>query len=181
MPQVRQIPPPPAGGPVKEWRPLIVPSAPEVGAGSAAIPITPQPTQTPIQPIPISVPVEAAEVAAELAPEPITVAGPVEEEGPAMVDETPIEMLLKPVLDLSHVDKRNRPHLVWSESPGATHYLLQESNTPEFESPKEFKLKADDTRWNPVWGRSGRLFYRVRARLGDDEGPWSEVLSLRIA
>jgi hypothetical protein len=90
-------------------------------------------------------------------------------------------MLLRPVLDLSHVDKRNRPHLVWSESLGATHYLLQESNTPEFESPKEFKLKADDTRWNPVWGRSGRLFYRVRARSEDEDGPWSEVLSLRIA
>lgn len=175
-PSVRSITPPaPApGGPVKEWRPLVAPSAPTAPPGSAAIPITPQPT-------PIDTPAEVDEGETAPPPEPVIVDELVEEEPPVMVDEPPAGLLLKPVLDLSHVDKRNRPHLVWSESPGATHYLLQESSTPEFETPKEFKLKADDTRWNPVWGRSGKLFYRVRARSEDEDGPWSEVLSLRIA
>lgn len=176
-PQTRQIAPPPAGGPVKEWRPLVAPStSPAAPNGSAGVPIAPQPNR----PIPIAMPDVDDEVTAEPPPEPV-VAAPDEAEPAAKVDEPPAGMLLKPVLDLSHVDKRNRPHLVWSESPDATHYLLQESDTPEFDSPKEFKLKADDTRWNPVWGRSGRLFYRVRARSGDEDGPWSEVLSLRIA
>jgi hypothetical protein len=88
--------------------------------------------------------------------------------------------LLKPVLDLSHIDKRNRPFLVWSEVPSASGYRLQEADNPDFNSAKESKTKADETKWHPAWGRSGRLFYRVQALRDRDEGPWSDVLSIRI-
>jgi hypothetical protein len=173
----RQIPPPPTGGPVKEWRPLVVPSAPASAPANRSIPIPPQASQ----PEPIAIPVEPAEEEPqEEDPLPAEPSRSDEPPSPA-ADEQSVVGLLKPVLDLSHVDKRNRPHLVWSESPGATHYLLQESTSREFSTPKEFKLKADDTRWNPLWGRSGRIFYRMRALSGPEIGPWSDVLSIRIA
>ncbi len=92
--------------------------------------------------------------------------------------------LLKPILDLSHIDERNRPHLVWSESPGAEHYVLQEDSTPGFDGPKEYRIKGNETRWSPPWGplwrRSGRLYYRVCAQAGEERGPWSEVVMVRI-
>lgn len=89
--------------------------------------------------------------------------------------------LLKPILNLSHIDKRNRPHLVWSESPGATIYLLQESISPSFESSKENRVKAQETKWQSKWGRSGSIYYRVRAENADASGPWSDVLSVQVA
>jgi len=185
-PQLQQIAPPPAGGPVKEWRPLALPAAPATPSNGVKAPTQNQERR----PIPITVPeapepapiepevpvedVRQKEYSEAVAPEPV-------EERPAEIEEQPVSSLVKPVLDLSHVDKRNRPHLVWSESPGATQYLLHESENPEFEPIKEFKLKADDTRWNPIWGRSGRLFYRVQAKSDEEASPWSDVLSIRIA
>jgi len=88
--------------------------------------------------------------------------------------------LLKPILDLSHIDKRGRPHLVWTESPLAEWYVLEESGDPNFGKSKTFKLKSDDTRWHPRMGRSGRLFYRIRSEAGSEVSEWSETLSLRI-
>ncbi len=95
----------------------------------------------------------------------------------------PDPRLLKPILDLSHIDERSRPHLVWTESPGADQYVLQEDADPAFSAPKEYRVKAGDTRWSPprlLWRRSGRLFYRVRAEEDEAAGPWSEVLHVRI-
>jgi hypothetical protein len=100
------------------------------------------------------------------------------EEQPA--DQMPSSMLPAPTLDLSHIDRRNRPFLVWTESYGATHYHLQESDEPDFLSPKEFTVKVKETRWNPRIKRSGRLFYRVRAANEDEDGHWSNVLSIRM-
>jgi hypothetical protein len=89
--------------------------------------------------------------------------------------------LIKPLLDLSHIDARNRPHLVWSETPLALAYVIEEADNPDFHNAKEFRVKPDDTRWNPRWGRSGRLFYRIRAiGDGDSFSPWSETLPLRF-
>ncbi len=88
--------------------------------------------------------------------------------------------LLKPVLDVSHIDNRNRPFLVWTESALADHYLLQESRDPQFSAPKQIKIKGGETRWSPLLGRSGRMYYRVRAEMGHEVGPWSEVLVLRF-
>jgi hypothetical protein len=108
------------------------------------------------------------------------------EEGPDNLEDTRPQAdspgLLRPVLDLSHIDERNRPFLVWTESQGATHYLLQEDDNPAFSKPREYRVRADETRWSPpmLWRRSGRLFYRVRALHDHAAGPWSEVLSLRI-
>ncbi|MBN1313659.1 MAG: hypothetical protein JXB30_19810 [Anaerolineae bacterium] len=188
-PQVRQITPPPAGGPVKEWLPLAIPSAPAAAPSHDVekparhqdrrpIPIA-QPASP--EPSPAEPETHVADMPQEEYPEsevPVLEPEPKEEWPVVGEDES---TLLKPVLDLSHVDKRNRPHLVWSESPGATQYLLHESEDPEFASVKEFKLKADDTRWNPIWGRSGRIFYRVQAKSEEEASPWSDVLSIRIA
>ncbi|MBN1430739.1 MAG: hypothetical protein JXB07_20385 [Anaerolineae bacterium] len=187
-PQSQHIAPPPSGGPVREWRPLIVPSAPEAETQSGRqIGIDILARSPGNHPLPIALPPKPAEpIDEELKEEELVddgISGEPEDETMAELDEQSrsASTLLKPVLDLSHVDKRNRPHLVWSESPGATQYLLHEADNPDFDSPKEFKLKADDTRWNPVWGRSGRLFYRIQARSGDDAGPWSDILNIRIA
>ncbi len=89
-------------------------------------------------------------------------------------------VLLKPMLDLSHVDNRSRPHLVWTESQDAESYLLQESKDATFDSPKDITIKGDETYWSPLLPRRGRLHYRVRAEAGDDAGPWSDPLSIRV-
>lgn len=93
------------------------------------------------------------------------------------VNGTPLS---RPVLDLSHIDGRNRPFLVWTETPNASGYLLQEADNPDYNSVKEFKTNAQQTKWNPQWGRSGRLYYRVRALVGKSVTPWSDTLSIRI-
>ncbi|MGB4678364.1 MAG: hypothetical protein WBH90_16720, partial [Aggregatilineales bacterium] len=93
--------------------------------------------------------------------------------------------LLKPLLDLTHIDDRNRPHLVWTESPGAEVYVLQEDDNPHFRAPKEYTVRGrNDTRWSPppwpLWRRTGRLYYRLRAEGANGVGPWSDVLQVRI-
>ena len=95
-------------------------------------------------------------------------------------DWEPEYELATPILDLSHIDDRNRPFLVWSESHDATGYLLQESGDSDFGKAKEFTLNANETRWNPRMRRNGRLFYRVRAENDREVSPWSDTLSLRI-
>lgn len=92
--------------------------------------------------------------------------------------------LFKPLLDLTHIDERNRPHLVWSESPGAVSYILQEDSDADFGDPREYHVRGhDDTQWSPprlLWRRAGRLYYRVRAEADGLAGPWSDVLQVRI-
>ncbi len=92
--------------------------------------------------------------------------------------------LLRPLLDLTYVDERNRPHLVWSESPGAIQYVLQEDGSPDFDGPREYRVKgSENTSWSPprlLWRRAGRLYYRIRAEADFNAGPWSEVLQVRI-
>jgi hypothetical protein len=92
--------------------------------------------------------------------------------------------LLRPLLDLTYVDERNRPHLVWSESPGAAQYVLQEDDNPAFDGPREYRVKgSENTSWSPprlLWRRAGRLYYRIRAEADSTAGPWSEVLQVRI-
>lgn len=104
-------------------------------------------------------------------------------DAPDPVDDAPAQpglVLLKPMLDLSHVDNRSRPHLVWTESADAESYLLQESRDATFDSPKDITVKGDETYWSPLLPRRGRLHYRVRAEAGDDFGPWSDPLSIRV-
>jgi hypothetical protein len=92
--------------------------------------------------------------------------------------------LLRPLLDLTYVDERNRPHLVWSESPGAAQYVLQEDDSPAFDGPREYRVRgSENTSWSPprlLWRRAGRLYYRVRAEAEVTAGPWSAVLQVRI-
>ena len=98
-------------------------------------------------------------------------------------DELRAMGLFKPELDLQVIDERNRPHLVWSESPGADHYILQEDDNARFEGPKEYRVKNSDTKWQPprlLWRRSGRIYYRVRAEAGDIAGPWSNTVAVRV-
>ncbi len=211
---IQPAPPPPGGGPVAEWRPLIVPQTPPPPAFTpvplepevpsampeaepAGLPIPPAPgpepviSTTPLMPEPEAGEEQGAEAEWQAYPEEVPSAEqavgdslPPEEEPLEYAQDSPLpqpaSLLLKPVLGLSHVDDRNRPHLAWTESPGAKYYLLQEANNPDFNSAKEFKIKGSETLWHPMWGRSGRLYYRVRAMADGEEGPWSETLSLRI-
>ncbi len=88
--------------------------------------------------------------------------------------------LLRPLLQLSHIDDKNRPTLVWTESPLAQNYLLQEDSNADFSQAKTFKIGESNTRWSPRRRRSGRKYYRVRAETHDSAGPWSEPLSLNF-
>ncbi len=179
---------PPAGAPQSSPAPITIPKpalvasaqpAPGGKAGSS-IPLSPAPsTAQVIKPMPPTGPViEWRPLVIALPPAP---AG-AEVTQPLVAETTasPEIALVRPLLDLSHVDKRNRPLLVWTESPGAAYYLLQESESPDFQSPREHKIKANETRWHPTWGRSGQLFYRVQACSDDQTSPWSKVLIVRI-
>ncbi len=203
------IQPAATSGPVIEWRPIRMPQA-ATSEGSEVRSIDPgaresadaeqafTPIVMPESELDTDAEWEAQTVLEEPSPadtqndievnEGVEDAVPVEEHGPGKATRvngdvskrTTGDSLLRPILDLSHVDKRNRPFLVWSESPGATHYLIQEAQSPDFESPKAFKVKAKNTLWHPTWGRSGKFFYRVRALGQGTKSAWSEVLSLRI-
>jgi len=191
---------------VSDWQPITgsdvkteaapPPSKQPISPAPAAAPAPPQPSAPQAIVNPRSTP--APILAGKIAPMPST--GPVVEWRPLVVAGSmpasqPVTMpqpapesarspsspaLLKPLLDLSHVDKRNRPFLVWSESVGADYYLLQEAKTSNFESVKEHRIAADETHWNPTWGRSGRLYYRVQARSDGDASPWSKTLIVRL-
>lgn len=194
-----------SGGPVVEWVPLTVPTtpAPSQGNGSPQVNrpiITPAPLETSTE-APLENPVNLRQ--AEQIAEPTQLAEPslvLPDPHAALTQMQPVPDLpdledyqeaqaddaaevvhgTKPVLDVSHIDRRNRPFLVWTENSHATGYQLHEADNPDFNGAKEFKIKAQDTKWHPHWGRSGRLFYRVRAVIGDRVGPWSDTLSLRI-
>ncbi len=172
---------PAISGPVVEWRPLIVPqaggpdAAPASNGSSESLPASPA-----VQTL-VSEQISGVSTAGEQDQRPPVQPGPdmSSDAAPADMSEA-VGGLIRPVLDLSHVDSRNRPHLVWSESPGAGGYEIQEADNPRFNPAKEFRVKPDDTRWHPVWGRTGRLYYRIRATAGSHAGPWSETLSIRI-
>lgn len=192
---------PSVGGPVKEWTPIAAPqpaaSAPRASNGS---PSGNRPIEVPAAPTvdePVAVPIDSgAGIPYEVVETLETWGAPTIEvseqpEDPGSPPENDIAessaVFLKPLLDLQRIDNHNRPHLVWTESPGATHYLLQEDDNSKFAHPKEHKVKASETRWSPplLWRRSGKLFYRIRAmnrdQSGRDQGgPWSDTLSLRI-
>lgn len=190
------IPPtaaPGAGGPVAEWRSItMTPQATSQGNGTISVsrPIyTPPPADTLVAETvtaerPENVPAEEPGAVTQTHEVPDQVVA--EERVPSEVESPdPIELaagLLKPVLDLQRIDN-NKPHLVWSESPEATQYVLQEDDQSAFEHPKEYKIKgSDETRWSPpfLWRRTGKLYFRVRAMNREGVGPWSNTLSLRI-
>ncbi len=177
------------GGPVVEWVPLTIPQQPANGSHSRPI-WQPPAEEPPAPPEEVAAP-EAYPPAAEtedeemLPVEVIEQAQPEPEAAPeatAEPDEAARAGLFKPLLDVSHIDERNHPHLVWSESPGAARYVLEEDDNPDFSASKEYRLKSGDTRWTPglLWRRSGRLYYRIRAQSADLDGPWSDVVTVRI-
>src|SRR5574341_53515 len=180
---------PGTGGPVAEWRPIVVPMPPP-SPGNGVIPAN-RPIYSPPANLDSSAETRVTErpidtVSDESAATQIhSTLGEAASEDVADDEADPTEFypgLLKPVLDLQRIDN-NRPHLVWSESQEATRYLLQEDDNPSFTHPKEYKVKGRaETRWNPplFWRRSGKLFYRVRAINREGVGPWSDTLSLRI-
>jgi hypothetical protein len=91
--------------------------------------------------------------------------------------------LPQPVLDLHLIDEKNRPHLVWTPIEEATGYTLEEDDNPDFRSPKEYQIRGHSAEWTPprlLWRRSGRLYYRVRAEAGDEIGPWSGTVAIRL-
>lgn len=121
---------------------------------------------------------------AEPAPEAILPPEPADEALIAPEPETDEEHmpLTVPQLDYNNIDRLGRPHLVWTESFGATGYLLQESRDAAFDNPREFTITpGDQTTWNPTMPRTGRLFYRIKAynEQGNDSA-WSETVGVRI-
>jgi serine/threonine protein kinase len=153
---------PPPSSPVVEWRPI------EVTVSTPAPEPTPAPEAAP-QSTPI-LPPETAEQepppAAEPADNPLAAVG-----------------LLRPVLDV-RVDPQRRPYISWSESPGASDYVLHESESAGFEKHQEYRVKAPRTFWEPPrlgWRRADKLYYRVRSRNKKDHGPWSAVAEVVLA
>jgi hypothetical protein len=91
--------------------------------------------------------------------------------------------LLKPTLTVRS-DPQQRPLVAWSESFGATHYLLQESDSDTFVQCQEYRVKAPKTHWEPPtwgWRRAEKLYYRVRALNTKDAGPWSNMAIVELA
>lgn len=96
---------------------------------------------------------------------------------PATDAATSANGLLKPTLTV-RIDPHQRPLVAWSESYGATHYLLQESESDTFGECQEYRIRAAKTYWEPPtwgWRRAKRLYYRVRALKRKEVGPWSNV------
>jgi hypothetical protein len=187
------ITPPPAGGPVVEWRPILPPGGLTAPSGNG---LPSRPLMPPAEPEPIEAPVvdegesETARAEIDFPPDDDREEALPDffEEPPWMEEALADELtnrptsrgLLTPILDLSHVDERNRPMLVWTESQGATHYILQEAREPDFEPCREVRIKGGETSWRPRFKRSGELFYRVQAWHDDEAGPWSSVLHVRL-
>jgi hypothetical protein len=177
-PRTHSTPPPAA----------IPPSSSTLQAGSRPIQIAPTPAAPPangglkIQSPPPASPVAGWTPLAMPLPDPqpagSEISPPAED---TQLQATPPSAsgLLKPLLHLAHIERR-KPHLAWSESPGALSYLLEESDTPDFAQPRALKVKAGDTRWTPLWGRSGTRYYRVRACGTDQQGEWSNTLEVVI-
>lgn len=183
---------PTSGGPVIEWVPLSIPQQqPEAhssnGHAAESVPIMPTaPEKTRVakthkaeitEPIRETVQPEATQTTRRTRKE---TREDNRDQQPASSRSVHTSSIPKPVLDLSHIDNLNRPMLVWSETQGATGYVLEEANNPDFQSAKEIKVKGGETKWQPMWGRSGRLYYRVRAILDNELGPWSDALAIRI-
>jgi hypothetical protein len=167
-----------SGGPVKEWRPLAMPPV-SSGNGTASSKMAQQ--NRPIFDA-IVLPPSGQEVESQAADtagdefvghnEPVDAREDLDTDTPRVT--------LRPILRLSHVEG-GRPFLVWSQSPGATHYLIQEADDPDFEAVREYQIVGDDTRWKKPGlrrRRSGKLYYRIRAIAGDQMSAWSDVLEV---
>lgn len=167
-----------SGGPVKEWRPLVIPPAPS-GNGTTSSSMAQQNR-------PIFDAIAPPSSRQEVEPQAASTTGDEFVGQNELVDirenlnaDMP-QAMLRPILRLSHVEG-GRPFLVWSQSPGATHYLIQEADDPDFEAAREYQVVGDDTRWKKTglrWRRSSKLYYRIRAIAGDQMSAWSDVLEV---
>lgn len=86
-------------------------------------------------------------------------------------------------LDVGEVNSANQWNVAWTTSVGASGYELEESNTPDFVSPTVFNLNASQTSLLIEKEPSFRneYFYRIRSRVGDRVGPWSNIDSVVAA
>jgi hypothetical protein len=67
----------------------------------------------------------------------------------------------------------------WSDVSGATRYLLQEDNSPTFDSPT-VRYNSSDSQWAASDQATGTWHYRVRASNGGSYSPWSNVQSVTV-
>jgi serine/threonine protein kinase len=74
----------------------------------------------------------------------------------------------------------NRPTLVWTPIPGATYYVIQESNQPDFPSGRQVTIR-DDTRWQSGPRPPGTYYYRVRAHKEGGRTPWSNAIRVDVS
>jgi uncharacterized repeat protein (TIGR01451 family) len=83
-------------------------------------------------------------------------------------------------LDVGEVNSQNQWNVAWTSSPGASGYELEESNSPDFTNPTVFNLTASQTTLLVEKDPSFRneYFYRIRSRVGQKIGPWSNVDSV---
>jgi uncharacterized repeat protein (TIGR01451 family) len=83
-------------------------------------------------------------------------------------------------LDVGEVNGQNQWTIFWSSALGATAYELEESNTPDFTNATLSTLPASQNALLVQKAASFRneYFYRIRSRVGDRVGPWSNVDSV---
>jgi hypothetical protein len=67
----------------------------------------------------------------------------------------------------------------WSDVSGATRYLLQEDDSPAFDSPT-VRYNSSNSEWAASGQASGTWYYRVRASNGGGYSPWSDVQSVTV-
>lgn len=74
-------------------------------------------------------------------------------------------------------NSENKWLMSWTESTGSSTYELQEALTDDFAGATSYVVSANDTELlisqNP--SPFNEYYYRVRSRVGDKEGPWSNV------
>jgi uncharacterized repeat protein (TIGR01451 family) len=83
-------------------------------------------------------------------------------------------------LDVGEVNSQNQWNVAWTSSLGATGYDLEESNSPDFANSTLTSLAASQTSLLVQKAPSFRneYFYRIRSRVGQNVGPWSNVDSV---
>jgi uncharacterized repeat protein (TIGR01451 family) len=80
-------------------------------------------------------------------------------------------------LDVGEVNSQNQWLISWTPSPGVSAYELEESQSADFSNPTLFTLAGSQTSLLIEKEATFRnqYFYRIRGRVGEQVGPWSNV------
>lgn len=83
-------------------------------------------------------------------------------------------------LDVGEPNSLNQWPIAWTPSPGAGAYELEESHSPDFSNPTVLNVAGSQTLliMEKEPGFRNEYFYRIRSRVGQRVGPWSNVDSV---